>query len=629
MSTEAIAQQQVVVLEPSMQEEIKAFEVQPDETKIENEFVTVLPSDLLLAPAQTTTSGPDEDLKKVSFTPDGDTSGVLSNLPSGVEYEIGYRKDGKDLWPWPSQWVSVASGTSLNLTNLSDGDLIRVRKIGTEEAASILFEIKQQPQISTVATVSSTPVSGAGKKDGTITINTSSGNYVYQIRGAGSTQSFVDITGNQLSGLGAGTYELRIKGTGYKDGEKNIALLASAKPYLEVTVGSYSAPVKLPTPTAVFSATGESSGILTGVNGTMQYSLKGVSGPWVPITGETAMIPSGITGQILVKAFGKEADHTADSDIQPIEIKQYSAPLAANIAVNNGNLTVGYGTQAQIKRHADGENGYLDIVNKIVRNLPAGDYDIRFKANGQILASKPVTLSVSYIEAKSLLMNPTSVTLNSTDSSAKLAVAFNPLNTTNQTVTWTSSNENVVRIHESYRTTVGSGGVAMASVIAVGAGTATVTARTANGITAYCTVNVQANYYFTYHKNGSWYYDVGGAYTVQATGPASRLVGNGASVKINGRTINPYYYTVSAANDGTSIVTISETAMKAMEHRPYQQLQFVYSDGGVATCYLHVLSVRDRPITGDDSMLTLWVCLMVMSAAAFTVTVRRKKRTMD
>ena len=267
----------------------------------------------------------------------------------------------------------------------------------------------------------------------------------------------------------------------------------------------------------------------------------------------------------------------------------------------------------------------MDIINKIVRNLPQGNYDVRFKADGNILASKPLTVSVTNIEARSLMMNPTSVTLTSTESSAKLAVAFNPLNTTNQTVYWTSSNENVVRIHESYRTTYGTNGVAMASVIAVGAGTATVTARTANGLTASCTVTVQANYYFTYHKNGSWYYDVGGAYTVQATGPASRLVGTGAAVKINGKTINPYYYTVSAANDGTSIVTISETAMKAMEHRAYQTLQFVYSDGGVATCYLHILSVRDRPITGDESNVSLWACLMVLSAAAFAVTVRRRK----
>ena len=625
VNTDALAQQQLVMIAPEMRAEINAFETQPDESQIESEFVTVMPSSLLSAPSLTLTTDPDDDLKKVTLSSEGDTFCRLSNLTSDMQYQVGYRKDGKDLWP--AEWTAVGSGTTLMVPNLSKGDLLRLKKAGSDDAASVQFEIDRQPQISEVATFSATAVSGAGKSDGTITINTSSGNYIYQIRGAGSTQEFVDITGNQITGLAAGTYELRIKGTSYKDGDTNKVVLASAQPYLEVTVGSYSAPVKLPTPTAVFTATGESSGVLTGVNSTMQYSLKGTAGPWVQITGETVVIPSGITGQILVRAFGREADHTADSDIQAIEIKQYSAPVAANISVNNSTLTVAYGTQAQIKRHADGEAGYVDITNKIVRNLSPGEYDVRFKANGQILASRPVTVSVSYIEAKSLVMSPTSVTLTSTDSSAKLAVAFNPLNTSNQTVTWTSSNENVVRIHDSYRTTVGTNGVAMASVIAAGAGTATVTARTANGLTASCTVTVQANYYFTYHKNGSWYYDVGGAYTVQATGPASKLVGDGAAVKINGRTINPYYYTVSAANDGSSIVTISETAMKAMEHRAYQQLQFVYSDGGVATCYLHVLSVRDRPITGDDSNLVLWACLMLMSAAAAAVGMTRRKKT--
>ena len=607
--------------------EIEAFENQTTETaeaKVEEQFVTIIPETQLFSANQNGGENPSSALSEVKFEAETERSGRLSNVNTGMAYQIGYRIDGKDLWPADTEWIDIV-GTSFEISGLQSGRLIRVKVKTEDNSTAKLFEITQQPQISEVATVSSTPVSGSGKTDGTITINTSSGNYIYQIRGKGSAAAFVDITGNQISGLPAGTYEVRIKAENkVQDDGKNICILASGEPYLEVTVGSYTAPVKLPTPTARFTATGESSGILTGVNATMQYAL-GSGAPWVPITGETTVIPSGVTGQILVRALGRESEHTADSDIQAIEIRQYSAPIPANVAVNNASVTVAYGTPMQIKRSSDGESGYVDITNKIVRNLPQGNYDVRFKADGNILASKPLTVSVTNIEARSLMMNPTSVTLTSTESSAKLAVAFNPLNTTNQTVYWTSSNENVVRIHESYRTTYGTNGVAMASVIAVGAGTATVTARTANGLTASCTVTVQANYYFTYHKNGSWYYDVGGAYTVQATGPASRLVGTGAAVKINGKTINPYYYTVSAANDGTSIVTISETAMKAMEHRAYQTLQFVYSDGGVATCYLHILSVRDRPITGDESNVSLWACLMVLSAAAFAVTVRRRK----
>ena len=167
--------------------------------------------------------------------------------------------------------------------------------------------------------------------------------------------------------------------------------------------------------------------------------------------------------------------------------------------------------------------------------------------------------------------------------------------------------------------------MATASVIAVGTGTATIVAQSANGNVAYATVTVQANYYFTYHKNGTWYYDVGGNYTVQATGPASKL----AAVKINGNTLNPYYYTVATASDGSTIVTISETAMKALQHRAYQSLQFVYSDGGTATCFLHILSVRDRPIMGDDSNLPLWITLMVLSVATGAVLVTTRKKSVQ
>ena len=65
--------------------------------------------------------------------------------------------------------------------------------------------------------------------------------------------------------------------------------------------------------------------------------------------------------------------------------------------------------------------------------------------------------------------------------------------------------------------------------------------------------------------------------------------------------------------------------MRAMEHRAYQTLQFVYSDGGTATCYLHILSVRDKPITGDDSNIGLWVCVMLMSSAMGGALLSRRK----
>ena len=348
------------------------------------------------------------------------------------------------------------------------------------------------------------------------------------------------------------------------------------------------------------------------------------------------MIPSGVSGQILVKAFG-DGVTTLDSDTKTIKISQYATPDSKNLVVkdcsistqNNGTVTIYYETPCEYRK--EGFTTYTDVKDRFITNLTPGKYYIRFKAKDAVLASADTEVTVKeyvappVIKETKITMSPVTTTLNTTDSSVKLSVTFDPLNTTNQTVTWASSNESIVRVHDSYRTTVGTNGVATASVIAVGTGTATIVAQSANGHVAYATVTVQANYYFTYHKNGTWYYDVGGSYTVQATGPASKL----AAVKINGYTLNPYYYTVSTASDGSTIVTISETAMRAMEHKAYQNLQFVYSDGGTATCFLHILSTRDRPITGDDSNLPLWICLMAMSATAGALIVTKQKKSVQ
>jgi hypothetical protein len=518
----------------------------------------------------------------------------------------------------------------MTLADLSEGKIIRIVDHNSEDS-SVPQEItiKRQPSVSEVTTsVTTTAVTGEDKKDGTISISPFGAYpFEYRLLTASDPQPLYkpfDVT--PQPGLEAGTYLIRVQAEG--------EYLASST--YAVSVGSYTKPTKLTVPDDVaFEATGADSGRLVNVGPDLRYSL-GTSDTWVAITGDTAVIPSGVSGQILVKAFGNGTT-TLDSDIKTIKISQYATPDTKNLVVkdcsistqNNGTITVYYETPCEYRK--EGFTTYTDVKDRFITNLTPGKYYVRFKANGAILASADAEVTVKeyvappVIKETKITMYPTTVTLNTTDSSVKLSVTFDPLNTTNQTVTWASSNENVVRVHDSYRTTVGANGVATASVIAVGSGTATIVAQSANGHVAYATVTVQTNYYFTYHKNGTWYYDVGGSYTVQATGPASRL----AAVKINGYTLNPYYYTVSTASDGTTIVTISETAMKAMEHKAYQNLQFVYSDGGTASCFLHVLSVRDRPITGDDSNLALWISLMIMSAAAGMVVFTKRKKTVQ
>ena len=103
-----------------------------------------------------------------------------------------------------------------------------------------------------------------------------------------------------------------------------------------------------------------------------------------------------------------------------------------------------------------------------------------------------------------------------------------------------------------------------------------------------------------------------------------------AALKINGQTVNPQYYTTRTNSDGTTILTISQYAMSCLNHGAYQKLQLCYNDGGTATTFLHIMSVNDRPITGDESCVGRWIALSTLSLiclAADLFFVRRKKNS--
>ncbi len=96
----------------------------------------------------------------------------------------------------------------------------------------------------------------------------------------------------------------------------------------------------------------------------------------------------------------------------------------------------------------------------------------------------PSTLGVqigpgaTYIEATSLDLSETSLTLTAIGATATLQTVFTPANATNKTVKWTTSNEYVATVNNNGKVT------------AKGQGTATITAKAANGQEATCKVTV-------------------------------------------------------------------------------------------------------------------------------------------
>ena len=84
------------------------------------------------------------------------------------------------------------------------------------------------------------------------------------------------------------------------------------------------------------------------------------------------------------------------------------------------------------------------------------------------------------IKEKNISLSETGVYLN-VNETKKLVVTFNPQDTTDKTVSWTSSDEEIVSVNSD------------GSILALKEGSATITARSLNGKTAFCQVEVKKN----------------------------------------------------------------------------------------------------------------------------------------
>ena len=117
------------------------------------------------------------------------------------------------------------------------------------------------------------------------------------------------------------------------------------------------------------------------------------------------------------------------------------------------------------------------VSNGVVKAVGFGTATITAKSNNGKTASCSVT--VSPIQPTGIKATPETSTLYGLNSTVKLSANVMPSNATNKTVTWSSNNTSVA--------TVSSDG----TVKAVGYGTAVITAKTVNGLTSKCTINVK------------------------------------------------------------------------------------------------------------------------------------------
>ena len=117
------------------------------------------------------------------------------------------------------------------------------------------------------------------------------------------------------------------------------------------------------------------------------------------------------------------------------------------------------------------------VSNGVVKAVGFGTATITAKSNNGKTASCSVT--VNPIQPTGIKATPETSTLYGLNGTVRLSANVMPSNATNKTVTWSSNNTSVA--------TVSSDG----TVKAVGYGTAVITAKTVNGLTSNCTINVK------------------------------------------------------------------------------------------------------------------------------------------
>ena len=150
-----------------------------------------------------------------------------------------------------------------------------------------------------------------------------------------------------------------------------------------------------PVPEAVFTATGDNSGTLSGVDTSMKYSIDG-GNSWNDITGTTMEI-TGVTADNDVKVYqpGDRID-TLDSEIQTIDVTQAALPTVSSADCttneqNDGQIT---DVDATMEYKLSTSSEWTEITGTSVTGLVSGIYNVRVKANGTILASAAATVTI-------------------------------------------------------------------------------------------------------------------------------------------------------------------------------------------------------------------------------------------
>ena len=154
-------------------------------------------------------------------------------------------------------------------------------------------------------------------------------------------------------------------------------------------------------PEAVFIVTGPASGVLTNVDGSMKWSLDGMT--YMPVLEGTVSIPEISAGMLYVIRSG-DGVNTTDSEPQLIPVLQQEAPeglmtVACRTEKNSDGII--YGLSAGMEWRASGEEEFTEIAEGETKlaGLAAGTYELRYRFTEAMLASDTVSVQVDVYDS--------------------------------------------------------------------------------------------------------------------------------------------------------------------------------------------------------------------------------------
>lgn len=195
--------------------------------------------------------------------------------------------------------------------------------------------------------------------------------------------------------------------------------------------------------------------------------------------------------------------------------------------------------------------------------------------------SETISITVNEIAASSISLNTQTITLKEFENQ-QLVAEILPANTTNKTITWTSSNSNIATVDNTGKVT------------AIAVGTAQITATTSNGLVAQCSVNVVL-------------YTIPVSSIVLNKHTASIILGETEQLTATIEPENATNKTVVWKSETSTIATVDQNGLVSSKGVGAVRIIATSSNGLADTCIVYVQPILAESITIDQTNISMTV----------------------